>query len=139
MPFPAGPGRPVSRRFTAAARCAVLAVKAANSGDAGKCHIAVSSDGVRPRRASAPDPPGGGDDDLSRSAARRDARAAGLGKPHELRARDGARIVVGEGARNEARCDRVVDAWRQDVKGGAPVDQSATLMCLLEIPTKANL
>jgi hypothetical protein len=62
------------------------------------------------------------DYDLLRSAARRDARAAGLGEPEELSARDGARIVVGEGARNEARCDRVVDAWRQDVKGRAPVE-----------------
>jgi hypothetical protein len=61
------------------------------------------------------------DYDLLRSAARRGVRAAGLGKPEELSARDGARIVVGQGARNEARCDRVMDAWRQDVKGRAPM------------------
>ena len=58
---------------------------------------------------------------MLRSAVRWDARAAGLGKPRELSARDRARIVVGEGARNKARCDRVMEAWRQDVKGCAPV------------------
>jgi hypothetical protein len=63
----------------------------------------------------------GAEYDLLRSAARWDACAAGLGKPHELSARDGARIVVGEGARNKARRDRVMDAWRQNVKGRAPV------------------
>jgi hypothetical protein len=31
------------------------------------------------------------------------------------------RIVVVEGARDTARCDRVMDAWRQDGKGRAPV------------------
>ena len=58
---------------------------------------------------------------LLRSAARWDARAAGLGKPHEISARDGVRIVVGEGARDKVRCDFVMDACGQDVKGGAPV------------------
>jgi hypothetical protein len=61
------------------------------------------------------------DYDSLRSAAQGDARAAGLGKPHEFSARDGARIVVGEGARDTARCDCVVDACWQDVKGRAPV------------------
>jgi hypothetical protein len=61
------------------------------------------------------------DRDLSRSAARLDACTAGLGKPHELSARDWARIVVGEGARDEAHCGRVMDACRQDVRGRAPV------------------
>ena len=58
---------------------------------------------------------------LLRSAARRDARAARLGKPHELSARDGARIVVGKGARDKVYCDFVMDACGQDLKGGAPV------------------
>jgi hypothetical protein len=42
-------------------------------------------------------------------------------KPHECSLRDGARIVVREGARDTARYDCVVDACRQDVKGRAPV------------------
>jgi hypothetical protein len=63
----------------------------------------------------------GADDDLLRSAARRDARAAGFGKPYELSARDGARIIVGEGARDKVHCDFVMGACRQDEKGGAPV------------------
>jgi hypothetical protein len=63
----------------------------------------------------------GADDDLLRSAARRDACAAGLGKPDEINARDGVRIVIGEGARDKVRCDFVMDAWGQDGKGGAPV------------------
>jgi hypothetical protein len=63
----------------------------------------------------------GADDDLLRSPARRDARAAGFGKPYELSTRGGARIVVGEGARDKVHCDFVMDACGQDVEGGAPV------------------
>jgi len=59
-----------------------------------------------------------------RSAARRHACAAGFGKPEEisLRARNSAWIVVSEGARDKVRCDFVVDACGQNIKGCAPVE-----------------
>jgi len=60
--------------------------------------------------------------DVLRSAARRHACAAGFGKPEELRARNSARVVVGERARDKVRCDLVVDACGQNIKGGAPVE-----------------
>jgi len=94
------------------------------------------------RRSPARKPPAHvreSDYDLLRCAARRNTRTACLGKPHELSAHDGVRIIVGEGARDTARCDRVMDACRQYRKDRAPVDQSATLMRLLEIPMKASL
>jgi hypothetical protein len=56
-------------------------------------------------------------------AARRDgtlARQASASRM-SLGARDGARIVVGEGERDQVHCDFVMDACGQDVKGGAPV------------------
>jgi hypothetical protein len=69
------------------------------------------------------DPPGGGNDDLLRSTARLDARAARLGKPHEFNPSDGAWIVAGEGARDETRCDCIMYAFRQEAKGRAPVQK----------------
>jgi hypothetical protein len=56
-----------------------------------------------------------------RSAARWSARAAGFGKPDEISARDGVRIVVGDGARDKVRGDFVMDACGQNAKGGAPM------------------
>jgi hypothetical protein len=61
---------------------------------------------------SGPALPDDGDDDLLRSAARWDVRAARLGKPHEFSPCDGAWIGAGEGARDETRCDCVMDAFR---------------------------